>query len=314
MKATRDGFGDQLVKSGQNNKNIIVLNADLGKATRAAKFIEEYPSRSFEVGIAECNMIGIASGLADQGYLPVISSFASFLTGKYDVIRVSLAYSGSPVILVGTHSGMAIGKDGVTQMGLEDLSLMRSMPNVTVIQPATYLECVGAVKYVTEEMKLDGPVYLRLGRQPVQEVFNEDYKFDFGKPQQLREGTDAVIFSTGCILPEVLKAQNQLEKNGFSASVVNVHTLKPVSSSHILNLVKNKERVITVEDHSIIGGLGSMMAEILCENEPKKLLRIGLMDEFPESGPPAGLYEKYGLDADGITTKILGAIQNGNRV
>ena len=308
MKATRDAFGDQLLKSGEENDKIIVLSADLSKATRTDKFAKRFPNRFVEVGIAECNMIGMASGMSEHGFRPFLSSFASFLTGKYDVIRISAAYSEAPIVLVGTHSGMAIGKDGVTQMGLEDVSLMRSLPGMTVIQPATYIECREAVKYLCEIDSLPGPVYLRLGRQVVKEVFDESYAFNPSGVSIVSDGDDIVIFSTGCILPDVLESKALLAEFGLNPKIINIHTIKPLSEQSILEHVENAKVVITVEDHSIIGGLGSAIAELLSEKSPKRVLRIGLCDVFPESAQPSDLYRKYGLDSESIAKRILGYV------
>tara|TARA_A100001011_G_scaffold400690_1_gene517629 strand:+ start:132 stop:1052 length:921 start_codon:yes stop_codon:yes gene_type:complete len=305
MLATRDTFGSQLVESGLKNDSIIVLNADLGKATRLSKFQDKIPERFFEVGIAECNMIGIASGMAEYGYRVFMASFASFLTGKYDVIRVSIGYSCAPVILVGTHAGLAIGKDGVTQMGLEDVSLMRAIPNMAVVQPATPLEAKMATKYFAELKDLRHPVYLRLGRQPVDEVLPDDYNFEFGKAAVLQDGSDATFISSGCILPEVLKAAKILEKMGKSVAVINMHTIKPLDVDVIKKYASKTGNIITVEDHSVIGGLGSAVAEVIAEEAPAKLTRIGLNDCFPESGPPSDLWDKYGLTAKKIADRVL---------
>jgi len=298
MKATRDGFGDQLLESG-NNKNIIGLGADLGKATKINKFAEAYPERFFECGIAENNMIGIASGLAAEGFKPFITSFAAFLTGKYDTIRCSLAYPNEPVILVGSHGGMAIGKDGVTQMGLEDVAIMRALPNMTVINPATYLEARYWTKWLCEN-NFNGPVYLRLGRQPVKEIFPENWPF--AKDNTLKQGeSNTVVFTTGCILPDVIEATKEL-----SVTVIHMPWLKPVDSDWLYYAVRAFEHIITVEDHSIIGGLGSLIAEHMAEaGSSAKLIRVGLNNQFPESGPPDQLYEKYGLSANKIREKIL---------
>ena len=304
MLATRDAFGTQLVKSAATNNNVIALNADLSKATRLSKFYEAYPDRFIECGIAECNMIGIASGMAEYGYKVFMASFASFLTGKYDVIRVSIGYSEAPVVLVGTHAGLAIGKDGVTQMGLEDISLMRSIPGMTVIQPATAIEAQEVTKYLVDT-ELKNPVYLRIGRQPVEEVLQKDYQFEFGKGVVLREGHDLTLISSGCILPEVLKTADMLSNNGLSCRVVNIHTIKPIDKKIIIESAQKTNKIVTIEDHSIIGGLGSTVAEVLCEHYPSKLMRIGLNDVFPESAPPMDLWDKYGLTAEKMTTRIL---------
>jgi transketolase len=301
MIATRDAFGNQLLNSAKINDKIIVLNADLGKATKTEKFGIKYPDRFFEIGIAESNMIGIGSGLSEYGFKVVMTSFASFLTGKYDVIRVSLAYSKSPVILVGTHAGLAIGKDGVTQMGLEDISIMRSLPNMKVMQPATPIETEKMLEYLLR-VDLDGPVYLRLGRQPVYEIFDENYEFIPKKGVVCRDGNDLAIFVTGCLLDEVLKA---VENSKRSCAVINIHTIKPIDRDIILKFSKQCKKVMTVEDHSIIGGLGSTVSEVLSDENPTLLKRIGLNDVFPESGIPAELWEKYGLSSDRIKKSIL---------
>ena len=297
MKATRDGFGDQLVKSGKDNPNIIGLSADLGKATKINKFGEAYPDRLFEMGIAENNMVGIASGMSEYGYKVFLASFASFLTGKYDTIRCSISYSNAPCVIVGTHCGMAIGKDGVTQMGLEDISLMRSLPGMTVLNPSTYNQTKAVVKWLCDN-DLKNPYYLRLGRQPVEEFYNENDKFELGKGIVYKEGKDAVIFSTGCVLPDVLKATKNM-----NVTVIDMPTIKPLDKEIIKKYSKNN--IFTVEDHSIVGGLGSSVAEVMAEEGlGGKLTRIGVNDMFPESGVPADLYEKYGQSANKIKERI----------
>jgi transketolase len=302
-KSTREGFGDQLVISGENNKNILVLNADLKKATSINKFAEAYPERFFDIGIAENNMIGITSGLSENGFKVFSASFAAFLTGKYDTIRCSIAYSNAPCILVGTHSGMAIGKDGVTQMGLEDMSIMRSLPNMMVLAPATYIESMRITEYLCNT-DLKNPYYLRLGRQPVKEVFDESYQFKFGKGVVIKEGKDSAIFCIGSVLPDVLEATENMD-----VDIINMPTLKPIDKEIIEKYLRySRYKVIfSVEDHSIIGGLGSSMAEVIAESEYSgscKLIRIGLEDKFPESAPASDLYEKYGLSSNKIKEKI----------
>jgi len=310
MKATRDAFGDQLVLSAKDNQNILALSADLAKATKLDKFAKEFPDRFFEIGIAENNMIGIASGLSEHGYKVFIGSFSAFLTGKYDTIRCSLAYPNCPVILVGTHGGLAIGRDGVTQMGLEDVAIMRALPNMTILNPATYNETLSLVKYLCET-ELNGPVYLRLGRQPVKEIYSETY--EYSSPNRAvginirKDGYDGVVFSTGCILPDVLEAVENLD-----IAVVSLTQLKPLDANReLIEFYVNKFKYIfTVEDHSIIGGLGSIIAEIIAETaSPAKLTRIGLQDVFPESGSTQDLYEKYGLSANQIRKTILNVIR-----
>jgi len=302
-KATRDGFGIELLNIGKDEK-VIVLSADLSKATRTDQFASTFPERFFECGIAECNAIGIASGLSENGFYPIFSSFASFLTGKYDVIRVSAAYSNATMLLVGTHSGMAIGKDGVTQMGLEDVSLMRSLPNMKVYQPATYNQCKEMLGLI---IKKGGPSYLRLGRQPVPEIFKENENIDLDRLQVVseEENSDVCIVSSGCVLSDVINASKMLKESGIKSTILNAHTIKPFDHVTLLKYAEKAKMVVTVEDHSIIGGLGSVVCESLSENMPKKVTRIGLNDVFPESGPPSDLYEKYKLDSSGIFEKVM---------
>ena len=305
MKATREAFGDILPLMGDTNENILALDADLGGATKIRAFGEKHPDRFIQMGIAEANMIGVASGLSEYGYKVFLASFGSFLTGRYDIIRCSLAYPNQPVVLVGTHVGMAIGKDGVTQMGLEDVSLMRSLPNMKVLNPATYTEAVEVIKYLCNT-DLDSPHYLRLGRQPVEDVFENDYKFEFGKGVEVIGGNDLTILSTGCVLSDVLDSAKTIEEQtGKSVRVINIHTLKPIDKDIIIKASKETDLIVTVEDHSIIGGLGSAVSEVLTEHCPSRLVRIGLNDEFPESGPPTDLYEKYGLSSSQISKRVI---------
>ena len=298
MKATRDGFGEQLAISGKDNKKIIGLSADLGKATRISHFAKTAPDRFFELGIAENNMIGIASGMAENDYKVFMASFASFLTGKYDTIRCSISYPNVPCVIVGTHSGMAIGRDGVTQMGLEDISIMRSLPNMVVLNPSTYNQTRAIVKYLCEN-DLNQPYYLRLGRQPVSEVYPEDVTYSPGDYTILRKGNKGTVLSTGCVLDSVLEATE-----GLDLTVIDLPTVKPIDKDLIKSF--SGDVVITVEDHSIIGGLGSATAEVIAESRNcPRLIRIGLNDVFPESGAPADLYEKYGLSSNKIKERII---------
>jgi transketolase len=306
MKATRDALGDWLPTMGKKYDNIVALDADLGKATKLASFKKANPERFFQIGIAEANMIGVASGLSEHGFKVFLGSFGSFLTGRYDIIRCSLAYPNCPVVLVGTHVGMAIGKDGVTQMGLEDVSIMRALPNMKILNPATYSEAIDIITYLCET-ELDSPHYLRLGRQPVLDVLEEkNIPFEFGKANIIKDGDDVTLFSTGCILSDVVKAANLIEENtNDTVRVVNFHTLKPIDEDIIVKCAKETKKLFTIEDHSIIGGLGSAVCETLSENYPSKVLRIGLNDIFPESGPPSDLYEKYKLSADHIMNRVI---------
>ena len=305
MRATREAFGEVLPLMGDTNENILALDADLGGATKIRAFGEKHPDRFFQMGIAEANMIGVASGLSEYGYKVFLASFGSFLTGRYDMIRCSLAYPNQPVVLVGTHVGMAIGKDGVTQMGLEDVSLMRALPNMKVLNPATYTEAVEVIKYLCNT-DLDSPHYLRLGRQPVEDIFENGYDFEFGKGVEVIGGNDITIISTGCVLSDVLDSAKTIEEQtGKSVRVINIHTLKPIDEEIIIKAAKETDLIVTVEDHSIIGGLGSAVSEVLTEHCPSRLVRIGLNDEFPESGPPTDLYEKYGLSSSQISKRVI---------
>lgn len=306
MKATRDGFGDQL-EAMAADEDLIVLNADLADATRLRKFAAAAPKRLIQIGIAEANMIGIASGLSEYNYKVVIPSFAAFITGRYDIIRCSLAYPNRPVVVVGTHAGMAIGKDGVTQMGIEDVNLMRGLPNMNVIQPATYIEARRATEYAINCRKL---VYLRLGRQPVEEYHDDDFEFEFGKGQVMLEGTHPyriVMISSGCVLEMANDAARTI-----GATHINMSTLKPIDEKLILDHIGGSQLVVTVEDHSVIGGLGSAVAEVLADFPRAPLLRIGIQDQFVESGPPAHLYRKYKLTKEGIVAQISERLRSLN--
>ena len=302
MRATREAFGEHLPVMGEKYDNIVALDADLGKATKIASFGQSHPDRFFQIGIAEANMIGVASGISEYDYKVFLASFGSFLTGRYDQIICSLAYSNRPVVLVGTHVGMAIGKDGVTQMGLEDVSIMRALPNMVVLNPASYSETIKVIEYLCDT-ELDSPHYLRLGRQPVEDIV---MPFEFGKGQIVNDGDDITLFSTGCILGDVLKSAFIIEeKTTMSVRVVNMPTLKPIDEEIIIDSAIHTNHVFTIEDHSIIGGLGSAVSEVLSEKYPTKVSRIGLDDVFPESAPPADLYEKYGLSSNKIADRVL---------
>ena len=302
MRATREAFGEHLPVMGEKHSNIVALDADLGGATKIRSFGQAHPDRFFQMGIAEANMIGVASGISEYDYKVFLASFGSFLTGRYDQIRCSIAYSNRPVILVGTHVGMAIGKDGVTQMGLEDVSIMRALPNMKVLNPATFSEAIKVIEYLCET-DLDSPYYLRLGRQPVEDI---EMPFEFGKGQIVLEGNDITLLSTGCILGDVLKSALIIEeKTSMSVRVINIPTLKPIDEDIVVDSAKHNDHLFTIEDHSIIGGLGSAVSEVLSEKHPTKITRIGLNDVFPESAPPADLYEKYGLSSNKIAERVL---------
>ena len=307
MRATREAFGEHLPVMGEKHNNIVALDADLGKATKIASFGQAHPERFFQMGIAEANMIGVASGLSEYDYKVFLASFGSFLTGRYDIIRCSLAYPNRPVVLVGTHVGMAIGKDGVTQMGLEDVSIMRALPNMVVLNPATFSEALKVIEYLCET-DLQSPHYLRLGRQPVEDI---EMPFEFGKGHIVKDNeneyVDCTIISTGCILGDVVKAAEIVEKNpSFITRVVNMPTLKPIDEDMIIHCAEWSKTLVTVEDHTIVGGLGSAVSDVLAEHENMPpLYKIGLNDIFPESAPPNDLYDKYGLSAEEIARQVV---------
>ena len=310
MRATREAFGEHLPVMGEKHNNIVALDADLGKATKIASFGQAHPNRFFQMGIAEANMIGVASGLSEYDYKVFLASFGSFLTGRYDMIRCSLAYPNRPVVLVGTHVGMAIGKDGVTQMGLEDVSIMRALPNMVVLNPASYSEAIKVIEYLCDT-ELESPHYLRLGRQPVEDI---EMPFEFGKGRVVKDNeneyVDCTIISTGCILGDVLQAADLIEKNSPRLiRVINMPTLKPIDEELIIHAAEWSKMLVTVEDHTIVGGLGSAVADVLSEHDnTPSLFKIGLNDIFPESAPPNDLYEKYGLSAGQIKEQILDAL------
>lgn len=297
-KATRQAFGEALAKLGETRGDLVVLDADLAKSTKSELFAKKFPDRFFEMGIQEANMLGTAAGLALAGKVPFACSFACFITGRYDQIRVSVAYSGANVKIVGTHAGVAIGDDGYSQQGLEDIALMRAIPTMAVVQPADDLETAAAVEYLASH---DGPAFLRLTRQNVERVHPEGYVFRFGKIDTLRGGEDAVIFASGGTVGPALQAAAALEKEGISLRVVNVHTIKPLDEDGVAEAARAcGGKVITAEDHSVIGGLGGAVAECLSSRFPSKILRIGVQDVFGESGSPEDLIRKHGLDAEGI--------------
>jgi len=300
-KATRVAFGEALLELGARNERIVVVNADLGKSTMTQKFAETYPDRAFNVGVAEANLIGIGSGLALSGWIPFICTFACFVIGRFETIRLSLSYSHANVKIVGTHAGLGIGEDGYSQMGMEDLTLARALPNLAIIQPADEAETKQAVAHAVEH---DGPVYLRLTRQPVEPVSPAGYTFQLGKGTVLRDGTDVTILGTGGPLHNCLAAADLLAAEGIEAEVINMATIKPLDEELILRSAGKTGHVVTVEDHTIRGGLGGAVAELLAEVLPTPLRRLGVQG-FGESGDPKGLYARHGLDPHGIARGVL---------
>ena len=301
--ATRASYGAALVELGKEHEDLVVLDADLAAATQTGMFKKEFPERHIDCGIAECNMVGIAAGLAATGKVPFASTFAMFAAGRaYEQIRNSVGYPHLNVKIGATHGGISVGEDGATHQCLEDLALMREIPGMVVINPSDDVEAKAAVKAAYEHV---GPVYLRFGRLAVP-VINDapDYKFEIGKGITLKEGTDVTIFATGLEVSESLEAAKMLEADGISAEVINIHTIKPLDEELVVASATKTGKVVTVEEHSVIGGLGSAVAEVLCEKAPTKMLRIGVNDKFGESGPAVELIHKYELDAEGIYKKV----------
>jgi transketolase len=299
-KASRAAFGEALIELGARDERIVTLDADLSKSTMTAGFAKKFPDRAFNLGIAESGMIGVAAGLALAGRVPFACSFACFLVGRFETIRVSVAYTEAPVKLVGTHVGVAIGEDGYTQMGLEDIACLRSLPNIPIVQPADELETRQAVAFAVEH---PGPLYLRLTRQGLEPVHEAGYRFQLGKANLLRPGNDVTLLATGGTVWNTLEAAKKLAADGIHAEVINVATIKPLDEEAILRSAGRTGHVMTVEDHSIHGGLGGAVAELLGEVMPTPLKRLGVTT-FGESGDPKGLYAKHGLDPDGIAGSV----------
>ena len=299
-KASRAAFGEALLELGAKDERIVTVDADLSKSTMTAAFGKKFPERHFNVGIAESGLIGLAAGLALSGRVPFACSFACFLVGRFETIRVSVAYSEAPVKLVGTHVGVAIGEDGYTQMGLEDMACLRALPNIPIVQPADEIETRQAVAYAVEH---PGPIYLRLTRQGLEPVHEASYQFRLGKADVLRPGHDVTVLATGGTVWYALEAANTLAADGIQAEIINVASVKPLDEETILRSAGRTGHVVTVEDHSINGGLGSAVAEMLAELMPTPLKRIGVTT-FGESGDQKGLYAKHGLDAAGITAAV----------
>lgn len=295
--ASRDSFGDTIARLGESHKEVVVLDADLSESTRSKKFGQKYPDRFFQIGIAEANMISVAAGLALSGHVPFCCSFGCFLTGRFDQIRMSVCYSAANVRLVGSHCGVAIGEDGYSQMGLEDIALMRTLPTMSIIQPADDLETAGAVEYLIGHQ---GPAYLRTTRQKLDRVNAEGYKFQFGKGVTLVDGTDLTIVASGGTVGPSVKAAELLAKDGVKARVINIHTIKPIDTELLVKAARETKRILTVEDHQTTGGLGGAVCEVLAEREPVRIHRHGIHDVFGESGSPKALYEHFKLDAAGI--------------
>ena len=303
--ATRESYGNALAELGAQYPDLVVLDADLAGATKTGVFKKAFPDRHIDCGIAEGNMMTVAAGLAAAGKIPFASTFAMFAAGRaFEQVRNSIGYPHLNVKIGATHAGISVGEDGASHQCNEDIALMRTIPGMTVINPADDVEAKAAVKAAIEH---EGPVYLRFGRLAVP-VINDpaSYQFEIGKGITMREGKDVTIIATGLEVSESLEAAKMLEADGVSAEVINIHTIKPLDAELVVASAKKTGKVVTVEEHSIIGGLGGAVAEVLAEQAPTKMLRIGVNDTFGESGPAKALIEKYGLDAKSIYEKVKG--------
>ena len=291
--ATREAYGKALSQLTKENKNIIVLDADLSKSTKTCDVKASSPESFYNMGIAEANMVGVAAGLASTGKIVFASSFAMFLAGRaFEQIRNSVAYTNLNVKLCATHSGISVGEDGASHQAIEDLALMRSIPNMKVFSPCDEKETEEIIKYVAN---CDGPCYVRLGRLAVDSVNSSNYKFEFGKGVTLREGNDCTIITTGSMVQVSLEAQQKLKAEGINVRVINLHTIKPIDTEIILKAAKETGKIVTVEEHNVVGGLGSAVSEVICENHPSLVKKIGINDIFGQSGKPEELFKEYGL-------------------
>ena len=301
--ATRESYGEELVKLGAEHEEIVVLDADLAEATRSGEFQKAFPDRFIDCGIAEENMMGVAAGLAAAGKVPFASSFAMFAVGRaYEQIRNSIGYPHLNVKIGASHAGISVGEDGATHQCIEDIALMRMIPGMVVINPSDYIEAKAAVRAAYEH---DGPVYMRFGRLAVPVLNTDpDYKFELGKGVVLRAGKDLTIIASGLPVYNCLEAAERLAQDGIDAQVINIHTIKPIDEDLIVEAAKATGKIVTVEEHSVIGGLGSAVCDVLAEKAPTEVMKIGIYDKFGESGPALELLKKYGLDTDGIYEKI----------
>ncbi|HEY3375738.1 MAG TPA: transketolase family protein [Candidatus Aquicultor sp.] len=305
-KATREAYGETLIELGREYRNIVVLEADLAKSTTSIKFKNAFPERFFDCGVAEQNMMAVAAGLATTGKICFTGSFAMFATGRaFEIVRNSIAYPRLNVKLCPTHSGITVGADGASHQTIEDIALMRVIPGMTVIAPADYYEAKAAIK---KSVEIDGPVYIRLGRATVPTLYDESYEFVPGKALLVREGSDVSIFATGIMVDESLKAAESLAEAGISAEVINVSTIKPLDTDTILASASKTKKVVVAEEHSIIGGLGSAVAEVLCKQCPVPMTHIGIKDVFGRSGEPDELLEYFGLTSKDISQAAQGLL------
>ena len=299
-KATRDSFGDAIKKLGAEFPKIVVLDADLSVSTKSVLFAKAYPDRFFQMGIAEANMVGTAAGLSFTGLIPFLCSFGAFVAGRYETIRVSVGYSRANVKIVGTHAGLGIGEDGYSQMGLEDINLLRALPGITIVQPSDDATTHAAVRFAAMHV---GPVYLRLTRQKLPALYRSEAIFQCGRAILLKEGKELALIGSGSTVSETMRASEELAE--LNPWVIDMHTIKPIDRALIKTLAHTCHWIVSVEDHSTIGGLGSAIAETLAENGFRgKLVRLGVQDTYGESGQPAELYEKYGIAAGAIVRRV----------
>lgn len=305
-KATREAYGEALVEAGQKYPELVVLDADLAAATKTGAFKKAFPDRFFDVGIAESNMMGVAAGLSTTGKKVFASSFAMFAAGRaFEQVRNTIGYPHLNVKIGATHAGLSVGEDGATHQCCEDIALMRTIPGMTIINPA---DCVEAKKAVFAALEMDGPVYLRFGRLAVANVFDDDYQFEIGKANTLKEGSDVTIIATGLMVGEALEAAEQLAAEGVSAKVINMATIKPLDTAAVLAAAKETGAIVTAEEHSVIGGLGSAVAEAVAEGCPVPVLRVGVQDAFGKSGPAKEVLALYGLTAETIAARAKEAV------
>lgn len=301
-KATRQSYGEALLELGKENENIVVFDADLSTATKTNLFAKEFPNRFFDMGIAEQNMISTAAGMATCGKIPYASTFAVFAAGRaYDQIRNSVCYPKLNVKICATHAGITVGEDGATHQMIEDISLMRTLPNMTVISTSDDLQTKWAVKEIS---KINRPVYLRLSRLATPVIYDENQKFEIGKAVQIGDGTDATFFATGVTVSEAIKAQGILKEKGINVRVIDVHTIKPIDKEMIAKCAKETKTLISIEDHNIIGGLGSAISEVLTDECPTKLVRLGIKDTFGKSGKAIELMKYFGITAEDLVRQM----------
>lgn len=301
-KATRQSYGEALTELGKKDKNIVVLDADLSTATKTNIFAKEFPNRFFNIGIAEQDMIATAAGLSMCGKIPYVSTFAVFAAGRaYDQIRNSICHTNANVKICATHAGITVGEDGATHQMLEDIAMMRTLPNMIVLSPSDDVQ----TKWIIEQIsKIQGPVYVRMSRLATPIIYDESTKFELGKGVQIGNGTDATIIATGDVVFEAIRAKEMLDEKGINVRVVDIHTIKPIDRELIIKCAKETDKIITIEDHNIIGGLGSAVCEVLSDEYPKKVIRMGIKDKFGKSGKAEELMKEFGITAENIIEQI----------